>query len=47
VLGQAGFSRKGGLIEQTVTRQSIDEAAARAGYTQQRIRQMLACLPRS
>lgn len=46
VLGKAGFSRKRGLIEQTVTRQAIDDAAAQAGYTQQRIRQMLACLPR-
>lgn len=46
VLGAGGLAPVGGLIREEVTADGLRERAARAGYTEARIAQMLACLRR-
>jgi hypothetical protein len=46
ILGNANFTVKNHVIQETVTVESIKATADKAGYTQQKINKMLACLPK-
>ena len=44
ILGTAAFERKGNVIQSEVTTDAIQRLAVTAGYTDEKIKQMISCL---